>query len=153
MATVASRRRRRPGRSRGAALVEFGIVAPLLLLLLFGVIEFGYGFLQFLDVRHGARETGRLAAVNFQPSTATGVTQTNEIIDEGCARIDTEAGVTMALSHPAGSAIGQTATIEVSRNYSSLTGFFDFVSIDMDSSVEVRLEQPATWSNSTRACP
>jgi Flp pilus assembly protein TadG len=133
--------------------VEFGIVAPLLLLLLFGVIEFGYGFLQFLDVRHGARETGRLAAVNFQPSTATGVAQANEIIDEGCTRIDTESGVTVELSHPGGGAIGQTATVAVTRDYASLTGFFDFLSIDMDSSVEVRLEQPATWSASTRACP
>ena len=49
----------------GAALVEFALIAPILFLLIFGVIEFGWAFSQNMDVRHGARETARLAAVNY----------------------------------------------------------------------------------------
>src|SRR5687767_8678973 len=62
--------RRPPGRrrQRGAILVEFGLIALLLFTLLFGVIEFGWAFYQHLDVRHGAREGARLAAVNYQGS-------------------------------------------------------------------------------------
>jgi Flp pilus assembly protein TadG len=49
---------------RGASIVEFAIVAPVLFLLLFGIIDFGWAFSQNLDVRHAAREGARLAAVN-----------------------------------------------------------------------------------------
>jgi Flp pilus assembly protein TadG len=49
---------------RGASMVEFAVVAPLLFLLLFGIIDFGWAFSQNLDVKHAAREGARLAAVN-----------------------------------------------------------------------------------------
>ena len=62
MADRLAQRGRRP-RERGAVLVEFAIISPVLALLLFGVIEFGWAFSQNLDVRHGAREAARLAAV------------------------------------------------------------------------------------------
>lgn len=38
---------------RGAALVEFAILLPLLLVVVMGIIEFGYALAQQLDVRHG----------------------------------------------------------------------------------------------------
>ena len=47
----------------GAALVEMAVILPLLVLLLFGVIEASWAFAQANDVRHGAREGARLAAV------------------------------------------------------------------------------------------
>ena len=45
-------------------MVEFALVAPLLFLLVFGIIDFGWAFSQNLDVKHAAREGARLAAVN-----------------------------------------------------------------------------------------
>ena len=51
-------------RQRGAAMLEFAIVLPLLLVLLFGIIEAAWAFNQQLEVRHGAREGARLVAVN-----------------------------------------------------------------------------------------
>ena len=45
-------------------MVEFAIVAPLLFLLVFGIIDCGWAFSQNLDVKHAAREGARLAAVN-----------------------------------------------------------------------------------------
>ena len=51
---------------RGAALVETAVVAPILLLLIFGIVEFGLLFGVKLDVSQGAREAARLAAVNYQ---------------------------------------------------------------------------------------
>jgi len=138
-------------RSRGVALVEFALVAPLLFLLVFGIIEFGYAFVQYLDVKHGAREAGRLAAVNY--GTGVGTVQSDSIIDATCLRIDQPDGVTFTLTLPGGSGIGQEARVQVNRSYESLTGFFDFLTIDMDSSVDVRLEQAATWSARAKGCP
>ena len=52
---TASRRVGQPRVNRGVALVEAALVFPVLALLFFGVVEFGWVFSQNLDVRHGAR--------------------------------------------------------------------------------------------------
>jgi hypothetical protein len=48
---------------RGAALVEFAIVVPLLMLLLMGIMEFGMILHDYLSISQGAREGVREAAV------------------------------------------------------------------------------------------
>lgn len=131
--------------------MEFGLIAPLLFLLVFGVIEFGWAFVQYLDVKHGAREAGRLAAVNY--GTGAGTVQSDDLINEVCTRIDDTDGVEFTISLPGGAGIGQTAAVDVERTYSSLTGFFNFVDVELDSHVQVRLEQPATWATRTKGCP
>lgn len=50
-------------RERGAAAVEFALVAPLLFMLVFGVIGFGLGFMQLQTIRGAVREGARTGAV------------------------------------------------------------------------------------------
>ena len=50
-------------REEGASAVEFAIIAPLLFVLLFGIINFGIAFLHVQTIRTAVREGGRLAAV------------------------------------------------------------------------------------------
>jgi TadE-like protein len=54
-----------PGRrgERGATLVEFALVVPLLLLLVFGIIEYGFAFNADSNVNQSARAGGRAAAI------------------------------------------------------------------------------------------
>lgn len=61
------------GRESGAATVEFALLLPVLLLILFGVIEFGRGFNMQLSMSHGAREGARALALNspVDPETVT----------------------------------------------------------------------------------
>ncbi len=54
--------RHRAGCERGASLVEAAIVAPLLILLAFGAAEFGFVFLDFLNVSSAAREGARVGS-------------------------------------------------------------------------------------------
>lgn len=54
---------RRRRRSAGAALVEFAIVLPLVILLLMGILDFGFAFANLNSMRHGARESARRAVV------------------------------------------------------------------------------------------
>lgn len=46
---------------RGATLVEAAIVVPLFFLLVFGLIEFGFGFKDWLSLNHSAREGARVS--------------------------------------------------------------------------------------------
>lgn len=50
-------------REDGAAAVEFALVAMLFFTLLFGAIQFGYTFFEYISVAHAAREGARWAAL------------------------------------------------------------------------------------------
>jgi len=135
-------------RDDGASLIEFALVMPLLVLLIFGMVDAGWAFFQNLEVRHGAREAARLAAVDY--GTA------DQIIAETCDRMNVPSGstdVTVTLDHSPGTAIGDKATVTVARpNHASLTGFLPFFdNLNLTSTVEIRIEQPATSWNNTAA--
>ena len=51
--------------TRGAAAVEFALVFPLVIALVFGVIEAGWALEQRHDVREDAQNLAREAAINF----------------------------------------------------------------------------------------
>ena len=56
----------------GASAVEFALVAPVLFLLLFGIIDYGLWFSDTLGVRQGVREAARQGVVaNFGTSSCT----------------------------------------------------------------------------------
>lgn len=93
--------RRIPARSEhGAAAVEFALVVPLLLLLLFGMISTGFVFNDHLSVTNAVREGARFgSSVDFTSATwATDVrdrvkqTYFNEV-DKGTARDLTNAEI------------------------------------------------------------
>jgi Flp pilus assembly protein TadG len=57
------RLRRVSGDSRGAAAVELGLVLGILMLLLFGIIEFGLVLNRYITVTHASREGVRQLSV------------------------------------------------------------------------------------------
>lgn len=50
---------------RGAAAVEFAFILPVLLLLIMGIMEFGFLFNQQISASNAAREGARYAAVHY----------------------------------------------------------------------------------------
>ncbi len=148
MRTLLNKLRKRGKGERGAALIEFAIVMPLLVILLMGIIDYGWAFAQNIDIRHGAREAGRLAMVN-QPSAV--------IQSRTCDAMDfvQSAPNVMISLNTGGGTVGDAATIDVTADFSSLTGFLDWaLPTTLQSTVEVRLEQDATnWTTATLACP
>lgn len=147
---------RRGRRERGAALIEFALIMPLLLMLLIGIIEFAWLFSQNLNVRHGAREGARLIAVNYNPNANSGAAQTTDIVTETCNRMDTVTGATVTITGQGGD-IGDPAAVEVSAPGTTLTGFLDWAipsGLMLISDIEIRLEQPPTWQDTPmEACP
>jgi hypothetical protein len=56
---------------RGAVAVEFALLAPLLVIILFATIEFGIALTHTLAYASGAREGARYAAVHCHPEATT----------------------------------------------------------------------------------
>lgn len=54
---------------KGASSVEFAIILPVLILILFGILEFGFVYRDYLAITHAAREGARLAAVGNYSET------------------------------------------------------------------------------------
>jgi Flp pilus assembly protein TadG len=74
------------GRTRnedGAAAVEMALVLPILLMLVFGIIEFGFIFNRYISVTHAAREGVRLLALGVDEDTAREKAQaaTGDVVD------------------------------------------------------------------------
>ena len=127
-------------KEHGASLVEFALIAPLLILLLFGIIEFGWLFGQYNDVKHGAREGARYAAVNAGSDAAmrTYVCNTMEGLSAGMTQLEVSA------TDGATSTRGETASIRVRATLSSLSGLpliTTFLPPTLVSDISFRLEQ------------
>jgi len=64
---------------RGAAAVEFAIVASIFFLLVFGIIDFGFGFHTWNGTANAAREGARKAAVD--PDQAAIIARTKQSVN------------------------------------------------------------------------
>jgi Flp pilus assembly protein TadG len=65
---------RRLRRDQGQAFVEFAIVLPILVLLVFGITQFGMAFRNYLAITDAARVAARAAAVKRTSSPCTAAT-------------------------------------------------------------------------------
>lgn len=61
---VTNRHGRRTSAERGVAAVEFALLLPVLLLFIFGIIQFGRGFNAKVTLTHAAREGVRALAID-----------------------------------------------------------------------------------------
>jgi Flp pilus assembly protein TadG len=88
-------------------MAEMAIVAPLLILLLFGIIEFGRAWMISNMIMHAARDGGRVAATS---SSRTGGTITNtaaiqtEVLNQISTVVPTT-GFTVNITQPSPSGI------------------------------------------------
>lgn len=127
-------------REKGANLVEFALLAPLLIILLLGIIEFGYLFGKYNEIRHGAHEGARLAAVD----DASLVTNT-------CNAMNLVGTVTLDFERTSPDP-GSQGSVEVDWTVESLSGLGlieIFLPANLSTRADFKLEQPATNWNST----
>lgn len=135
---------------RGASLVEFAMVAPLLIMLVMGIIDFGWILSQNQDVRHGAREAARLAAVD-----AGSVAAMTTLV---CDAMNVSSGATVTFDRGSGT-VGATGGINIDAPVTTLTGFASLPFVGalypttFSDTLTFRLEQAATWSNGSGICP
>lgn len=68
---------------RGAALVEFALVLPLLLIVIAGIVDFGFAFQRYEVVTNAAREGARMGVLPSAYTTAEIQTRVREYIRNG----------------------------------------------------------------------
>lgn len=66
----------------GQALVEFALVLPLLILLFFGMLDFGKAYNYWNDATHLTAEGARFAAVNRKPNPANAQSLQLQILNQ-----------------------------------------------------------------------
>lgn len=75
MSTLEQRRSHRRRRTRGQALVEFAVVLPVFILMLSGMLDFGFMLYSRMTVINAAREGARAAITAADRTTVPSVAQ------------------------------------------------------------------------------
>jgi Flp pilus assembly protein TadG len=145
---------------RGAALIEFVLVLPLVLILLFGMIDFGKAFNYWNDETHLANEAVRYAVVNqnpLDPSTSLETAVKNDAdsgeLKNGCSSCSIRSpGITVSFCfhrNPSTgdlmTAVGDPLTATVTTDYhwlAYLVGKGLPLSSGLAASATMRIEQP-----------
>lgn len=136
------RRRRRNG-EKGQALVEFALLIPIFLILLFAIVDFGMGFYSWITVTNAAREGARLGAVLATQQEIEDRVYESVTLPEEDTRMSVT--VTNAQGQP-----GESVVVQVDYDYDLITplaSLVQFVSGDaigptltFSSTAEMRLE-------------
>ncbi len=131
--TVASRR----GQRRGAAVVEFAVVLPLLLTILFGIIEYGWVFMVRQTLQTAAREGCRMAVLQ------TTTTPYTNVLDR-IFQVMQPTGLTsytVTMTHATSTSPIETVEVEIPYDDVSLMGgFFGTHNYDLGGTCSMRKE-------------
>ena len=113
MAVVRSRKT-----PRGAAAVELAVVLPLLLLLLMGLMEYGWMFLKAQQISNAARQGARTGA--RADATAVQIDQAGADAMEVAGLGGSGYQLTVTPADPGSLNVGELLTVEVSVPYSNI---------------------------------
>lgn len=114
-------------RPHGAAAVEFALVLPLLLTVVFGTIEWGYYFFTREIVINSAREGARAGTLQYTPP----ISSSDVAVDTAKSYLTgsglTVANATVSTVNPAGTCPADSSCIRVQYTLPTLTGFLDLI--------------------------
>lgn len=130
------------GPERGQSLVEFAMVLPLLLVIMFGIVDFGRVFFSWVTVTNATREGARIGSLGSDAATVeTRVRDTADTLDQ--------AQLSIAVMG-AGGASGSSIVVESDYDIDLITplaGMINFISggtfpetITVSSSADMRIE-------------
>jgi Flp pilus assembly protein TadG len=134
--------RRKGENERGQNLVEFALIVPFFLLLVFAIVDFGMGFHAWITVTNSAREGARLGAVGADADAIEDKVRTSaESLDDDKLTVT----VTNAQGDP-----GDSVIVEVEYDYDLITPLSSIMGVlsgntlgptlEFDATSEMRLE-------------
>lgn len=140
-------RSRHKKRARGQALVEFALVIPVFLLVLCGILDFGFMLFTRMSVINAAREGARISVTAADPTTiptiATGTAQNAAFglpaasvnVSAACIAIKTPSSCNF--STKTASQAGDAVSVTVSYTYRTFFPFFFGTSFPMSATVQM----------------
>jgi Flp pilus assembly protein TadG len=98
---------------RGQSLVEFALIVPLFLLLMFAIVDFGMGFYSWITVTNAAREGARIGAVGADSATIT------QRVKDTAGSLN-NSNLTISVSNAKGNS-GETVGVTANYQYTLIT--------------------------------
>lgn len=130
---------------RGVALVEFALILPVLVLLVFGVLDFGRAINYWLDANHLANEGARWVVVNKNLGEPLNTflrkqADTKELRNGGTDSVPSP--IQFTVCYPEGAAINNRVVVKATVEYNWLPVLgLDRASSTLTGSATMRLEQ------------
>jgi len=125
---------------KGASAVEFALILPILIMLVFGIFQFGIAYNNYITITHAAREGARRAAVALDPTDPTHSTLKQFIIDRAYPLNPPLTEADIDIRTPEGTDIGDPVEVEITYNITveiPLVGSWD---IPLTNKAVMRLE-------------
>ena len=107
--------------TKGQAMIEFALIVPILLTMVFGIIEFGNLYTVKLSIDSALREGVRTASVQTTADDSAILTSIQTV------RADITSGYVTISPSDSTRASGDNVTITINYPYNTLTGFLDGV--------------------------
>ncbi len=111
---------RREG-EKGQSLVEFAMVIPIFLILVFAIVDFGMGFHAWITVTNAAREGARIGAVGADSATIEA-----RVVDTASSLAADDLGVTVVNAQ---GAPGESVSVDVEYDYELVTPLSNLLGI------------------------
>jgi hypothetical protein len=154
-------------RQEGQALVEFALIAPLFLLLVAGIIQFGVALNYWLDLQRIANQGARWAVVNHFPDPDNPCSRAD--LPEDCppgalqeylrsspvsGGLDPKVRICFEeeTGMPSGATVGDPVTVRLTTTL-NLVPILRLGSIDLTGAATMRVEQKPTRYEKDADCP
>jgi Flp pilus assembly protein TadG len=119
--TVKTGKRNRRDGEKGQNLVEFAMVVPIFLILVFSIVDFGMGFHAWITVTNAAREGARIGAVGADSATIEA-----RVEDTAGSLISDDIAVTVVNAQ---GAPGDSVSVDVQYDYELITPLSNLLGI------------------------
>ncbi len=98
---------------KGQNLVEFAMVVPIFLILVFAIVDFGMGFHAWITVTNASREGARIGAVGADTATIEA-----RVVDTASSLVEDDLAITVvnAQGPP-----GESVSVDVEYDYELIT--------------------------------
>ena len=135
---------------RGAELIEFALVFPILMLLLAGILDFGMLLRNYEVVTNAAREGARVAVLEGYDEDDVEVRVQEYLDASGLAGTPTVTLVNVPVTTPAGTFTARSVTLDYTYQFAVLGGIGAFFGGEFGS---VPLQAVAVMRSETQAAP
>ena len=121
------------GACRGQSMVEFALVVPILMILAFGIVDFGLGIRTYISLTNATREGARYAAVGNPPGSypsECGDGDSATVVARVCSVSEglNHANLSdVAVEYPDGEGAGNSVVVSASYTYHYVTPLGDII--------------------------